>query len=82
LQGELQKILLLEKSTYTKISPIAPNELMCIILRHLIHFFKYFDMETAQMGFNEVKKTLDLLPAYRLQFAINTEIWDNIIMQA
>jgi hypothetical protein len=80
MQGEIRKMFLLEKSTYTKVSPIAPNELMSIILRHLIHFYKYLTPETARLGFANVKTILDLLPAFRLQFAKNTKLWDNIMM--
>jgi hypothetical protein len=78
LKGELQKIFLLEKSTCTRVLPIAKSELMSVILKHLIHFYKYLPPEAAQLGFYTVKAILERLPVYRLQFAINTKIWDNI----
>ncbi len=82
LKGELQKIFLLEKSACTRVLPIARSELMSIILKHLIHFFKYLPPEAAQLGFYTVKEILERLPGYRLQFAKNTKIWDNINLQS
>ncbi len=82
LKGELQKIFLLEKSTCTRVLPITKSELMSVILKNLIHFFKYLPPEAAQLGFYTVKAILERLPVYRLQFAINTKIWDNINLQS
>jgi hypothetical protein len=78
LKGELQKIFFLEKSSCTRVLPISRSELMSVILKNLIHFFKYLPPEAAQLGFYTVKAILERLPAYRLQFAKNTKIWDNI----
>ena len=80
LKGELQKIFLLEKSTCTRVLPITRSELMSVILKHLIHFYKCFPPQTAQLGFYTVKAILERLPVYRLQFAKNTKIWDNITL--
>jgi len=80
LKGKLQKIFLLEKSTCTRVLPITRSELMSVILKHLIHFYKCFPPQTAQLGFYTVKAILERLPVYRLQFAKNTKIWDNITL--
>ena len=78
IKGEIQKVFLLEKSTHTSVLPMVKSELMSIILKHLIHFFKFLPPETAELGFYTVKEMLERLPGYRLQFAKNTKIWDNI----
>jgi hypothetical protein len=82
LKGEIQKIFLLEKSDCTRVLPIAKSELMSVILKHLIHFYKYLPPEAAQLGFYTVKEILERLPGYRLQFAKNAKIWDNIVLQS
>ncbi len=77
-KGEIKKIFLLEKSDRHNVLPIAQSELMRITLLHLIHFYKYLNRETARLGFYEVKKLLETLPAYRLQFAKSGKIWHNL----
>ena len=59
--------------------PIRKNELMCTILIHLIHFYKYLNDETARAGFYLLKEMLDTLPAYKLEFARKRKIWDDIL---
>jgi hypothetical protein len=78
-KGKIKKIFLLEKSDRYDVLPIAKNELMRITLMHLIHFYKYLNQETARLGFYEVKKLLETLPSYRLQFAKSGKIWHNIV---
>jgi hypothetical protein len=78
VKGEIKKIFLLEKGGHNKVSPVAKNELMYTILDHLIHFYKYLNKETAQMGFHLVKKILDVVPAYKLQFAKGKDVWHDI----
>lgn len=77
--GKIKKIFLLEKSDRCNVLPIAKNELMRITLMHLIHFYKYLNQETARLGFYEVKKLLETLPSYRLQFAKSGKIWHNLV---
>jgi hypothetical protein len=78
-KGKIKKIFLLEKSDRCNVLPIAKNELMRITLLHLIHFYKYLNQETARLGFYEVKKLLETLPSYRLQFAKSGKIWHNLV---
>jgi len=78
VKGEIKKLFLIEQSTENLIRPIKKNELMSTILLHLIHFYKYLDQETARMGFYLVKDILETLPAYRLQFAKKSDIWNHL----
>jgi hypothetical protein len=79
VKGEVQKIFLLEKNRNHRVSSIKNNELMCLILMNLIHFFKYLSDETASVGFYLTKEILDTLPSYRLEFARTGELWNNIV---
>jgi len=78
-KGEIKKIFLLEKGMSQRVSPLKRNELMGMMLTHLTHFFKYLDREAAEKGFYTIKKILEQLPAYRLQFLKSEEIWNRLV---
>jgi hypothetical protein len=79
VRGEVEKIFLLKKGHDHVVLPIEKNEIMHIMLMHLIHFYKYLNDQTAREGFYILKEILDILPVYKLEFAREGEIWDNII---
>lgn len=78
IPGRLEAIFLLEKHCSDRVSELEKHEMMMFILRHAIHFFKYFDDTTARRGFKTVKDLLDLLPTYRLQFTRKSDLWSLI----
>jgi hypothetical protein len=78
MKGKIKKLFLLEKDEYHCINSMKKNELMQIMLLHLIHFFKYMNDETARKGFSMVKEMVDILPAYRLHFFKTQHVWDDI----
>ncbi len=78
LKGEIKKIFLLEKAEQNRVLPLRKSELMNMVIRYMIHFYKYLDDETAQKGFYVAKDMLETLPSYRLQFANNRDIWNHL----
>jgi hypothetical protein len=78
MKGSIRKLFLLEKDECYNIISMKKNELMQIILLHLIHFFKYMNDETAEKGFWLVKEMVDMLPAYRLYFPKIHYNWNEI----
>ncbi|MBN1848232.1 MAG: hypothetical protein JW932_06565 [Deltaproteobacteria bacterium] len=77
---QLQKVFILEKADQNKTLPVKKNELMDCILRHMIHFYKFMDRETAEKGFYITKDMVGCLPAYRLQFSKRRDLWDSAIL--
>jgi hypothetical protein len=78
MKGNIRKLFLLEKDECYNIISMEKNELMQIILLHLIHFFKFMNDETAGRGFWLVKEMVDMLPAYRLHFPKTHQKWEDI----
>jgi hypothetical protein len=79
VRGKVEKIFLLKKGHDHIILPIKKSEIMHIMLMHLIHFYKYLNDQTAREGFYILKEILDILPVYKLEFAREGKIWDNIM---
>ena len=77
-KGEIEKLFLIKKGLSNRIIPIKKCDMMNMILSQLLHFYKYLDNETSGIGFYAVKDLLDTIPAYKLEFAKGTKIWDDI----
>jgi hypothetical protein len=74
----VEKVILLEKDSRDRLGELGKHAMMLFILRHAIHFFKYFDDGSARKGFETVQRLLVGLPIYRLQFTPNSDIWELI----
>jgi len=81
IKGEIKKVFLLEKGTRTRALPIKKNELMCTMLKYLIHFYKYLDMDKARSGFYVAKDIIDTLPVYQLEFDKTDKVWHTIKLE-
>ncbi len=79
VRGAVDKIFLLKKGHRHVVVPVEKSEIMQAVLMHLIHFYKYLDDQTAREGFHVVKEILDAVPVYKLEFARQGKIWDDII---
>lgn len=77
-RGTIQKILLLEKQSFDRVSELEKHAMMRFMLQHAIHFFKYMDDGSARKGFETVRMLLQSLPTYRLQFTRYTDVWNLI----
>ena len=75
---KLQKLFLLNKSDRNRTEPLDKNLLMNHILLHLIHFFRYFDEETAEKAFENVLEIVEELQAFRLDFTKDRKEWKDV----
>ena len=82
VKTKIQKAFLLEKADQNRALPLKKSELMDSILKHMIHFYKFMDRDTAQKGFYIVKDIVESLPVYKLQFSKRQDIWNNAILSS